>query len=131
CRPALKPYQSGQLHADLMQGFGGNRGSRVADWAGQPVDASHVAGQDLPGNRQPGRQHNARAKGTNPRGDRADDSELGYPAKIGWRESQRRAAATPLAPDAGIEFGPDQIARLRDIIHSLTRRSRAPYPVPN
>src|SRR5271166_5946627 len=39
----LKPGQSGELAADLVEGCGGNRGSPIADRMGQRVDAAHVA----------------------------------------------------------------------------------------
>src|SRR4029077_20154962 len=80
---ALEPDQGGQLHANFVQDLGRNRGSGVADWARQCVDAAHVAGQDLPGNRQPHWQHDAGAKGANARGNRTDDCELGYSTELG------------------------------------------------
>lgn len=46
---SLKPNQGGQLAADLVEDFGGNRGSGVTDRARQCVDAAHMAGQDFPG----------------------------------------------------------------------------------
>ena len=45
----LKPDQSGQLAADLVESYGGNRGSGVADRARPRIDAPHMAGQDLSG----------------------------------------------------------------------------------
>src|SRR5271166_3704342 len=69
----LKPGQSGELAADLVEGCGGNRGSPIADRMGQRVDAAHVAGQDLPGNGQPRRQHDAGAERADTGGDRTND----------------------------------------------------------
>src|SRR6516165_3275828 len=69
---SLETYQGGQLHANIVQDLGRNRGSGVADRAGQRVDAAHVTRQDLPGNRQPHRQHDAGAKGPDTWGDRAN-----------------------------------------------------------
>jgi hypothetical protein len=40
----LKSDQSSQLHANVVQDFGGNRGSGVTDRARQRVDAAHVTG---------------------------------------------------------------------------------------
>ena len=112
----LKPNQGGELAANVIESCSGNRAARVADRACERVDAAHMAGQDLSGDGQPRRQHDAGAKRANTRCDRADDRELGHAAEIGRRNNQRRVAATALLrSDAGIEIGPDEVARLGNV----------------
>src|SRR5580704_17350267 len=120
----LKSDQSSQLHANVVQDFGGNRGSGVTDRAGQRVDAAHVAGQDFPGNRQPRRQDDAGAEWANARRNRADDREFGHLAELGSGHDQRGAAAALLPTDARIKVSPDQVAGFGRVWHSHSTLSR-------
>src|SRR4030088_3233113 len=98
----LQAHYGRELGTYIGENRCGN-GAGVADWPSDGVDTAHVTGQDLPGNGQSWRQHDAGAERANARRNRTDEGKLGRPSESRGESHQGGAPAALFAADAGIE----------------------------